>query len=166
MKTTYMHLHTYQFEYETYPSIADLPEADASLLRMAIQNTKNAYAPYSHFQVGAMARMANGKTVSGTNQENASYPIGICAERVLLSAASSLYPDVAIESIAISYHNANGKSDRPISPCGICRQSLVEYQARFDHPIRLILAGEEGSVMVIPNADRLLPFGFSAEDMK
>ncbi|MDE3251316.1 MAG: cytidine deaminase [Bacteroidota bacterium] len=161
-----MDQHTFQFTYEMYPSIDALAEADANLLRLAIQNTKNAYAPYSHFQVGAMALMANGKMVSGTNQENASYPIGICAERVLLSAASSLYPEVAIESIAISYHNAKGKSDRPITPCGICRQSLVEYEARFKHPIRLILAGEEGRVMVIPKADRLLPFGFSAEDMK
>ncbi len=161
-----MHLHKYSFEYETYASINVLPEADAALLRQAILNTKNAYAPYSHFQVGAMAMMANGEMVSGTNQENASYPIGICAERVLLSTASSLYPHVAIESIAISYHNPLGNSDRPITPCGICRQSLVEYQARFKHPIRLILAGEQGAVIVIPQADMLLPFGFSADDMK
>jgi len=113
-----------------------------------------------------MARLTNGKTVAGSNQENASYPVGLCAERVLLSAASSLYPGVPVESIGISYHNDNGKSDRPITPCGICRQTLVEYETRLQHPIRLILGGMEGKIFIIPKAGMLLPLSFSGDDMK
>jgi cytidine deaminase len=102
----------------------------------------------------------------GTNQENASYPAGICAERTLMSVASTLFPNVAIQTIAISYDNLKGKSDHPISPCGICRQSLVEFQQRTNHPIRIILGGMEGKVQVIENAANLLPFSFSADDLK
>ena len=154
------------FEIEVYESIDQLTKEDAWLLNEAKNITKIAYAPYSHFQVGAMARLTNGKTVAGSNQENASYPVGLCAERVLLSAASSLYPGVPVESIAISYHNDNGKSDRPITPCGICRQTLVEYETRLQHPIRLILGGMEGKIFIIPKAGMLLPLSFSGDDMK
>ena len=154
------------FEIEVYESIDQLTKEDAWLLNEAKNITKIAYAPYSHFQVGAMARLTNGKTVAGSNQENASYPVGLCAERVLLSASSSLYPGVPVESIAISYHNDNGKSDRPITPCGICRQTLVEYETRLQHPIRLILGGMEGKIFIIPKAGMLLPLSFSGDDMK
>jgi cytidine deaminase len=156
----------YSFDFEVYESIDQLTPPDAQLLRDAQNATKIAYAPYSNFLVGAMALLVNGKTMAGSNQENASYPVGLCAERVLLSAVSSVYPGVAIDTIAISYHNDNGKSDRPISPCGMCRQTLVEYENRFDHPIRLILGGEKGKVFIIPKASMLLPFGFSKEDME
>lgn len=154
------------FEFEVYDSIDQLTKEDAWLLDEAKNVTKIAYAPYSHFRVGAMARLTNGKTVAGSNQENASYPVGLCAERVLLSAASSLYPGVPVDSIAISYHTENGSSNRPITPCGICRQSLVEYESRLQHPIRLILGGMEGKIFIIPKAKMLLPLGFSEEDMK
>ena len=156
----------YSFDFEVYDSIDQLLPQDAQLLRDAQHATKIAYAPYSNFLVGAMALLANGKTIAGSNQENASYPVGLCAERVLLSAVSSVYPGVAIDTIAISYHNDQGKSDRPISPCGVCRQTLVEYENRFDHPIRLILGGEQGKIFIIPKASMLLPFGFSKEDME
>lgn len=156
----------YSFGFEVYQSIDELSKEDAQLLREAQNTTKIAYAPYSNFHVGAMAMLANGKKVAGSNQENASYPVGLCAERVLLSAASSVYPGVPIETIAISYQSDNVKSDRPISPCGVCRQSLVEYESRFQQPIRLILGGKEGKIFIIPKAGMLLPFGFSGEDMK
>ncbi len=97
------------------------------------------------------------KLLPGTNQENASYPAGICAERVLLSNASSQYPGVGIDTIAISYNNIKGKSDRPVSPCGICRQSFAEFQRRTKTPIRIILSGMEGKVQIIENAAFLLP---------
>lgn len=160
-----MHKQQLNFEFEIYDSIDELSKDDARLLEEAQKITKIAYAPYSHFQVGAMALLSNGKMVAGSNQENASYPVGICAERVLLSAASSLYPGVAIETIAISYQNENGKSNRPITPCGICRQSLAEYESRMKHPIRLILGGIEGKIFIISNAEMLLPLGFTGEDM-
>ena len=156
----------YNFEFEVYDSIESLPENDAWLLSEAKEVTQHAYAPYSHFQVGAVARLENGEIVTGSNQENASFPVGLCAERVLLAAASSIYPKVPIETIAISYHNDNGKSDHPISPCGICRQSLLEYESRVNHPIRLILGGMEGKVYVIDNAAMLLPLSFTSEDLK
>ena len=156
----------YSFDFEVYQSIDELNPADAQLLRDAQNVAKTAYAPYSNFYVGAIALLANGKTIAGSNQENASYPVGLCAERVLLSAASSVYPGIAIETIAISYNSDTIKSDRPISPCGVCRQTLVEYENRFNHPIRLILGGLKGKIFIIPKASMLLPFGFSSEDMK
>jgi cytidine deaminase len=156
----------YSFEYEVYDSINDLTKEDAVLLQQAQDATRIAYAPYSHFFVGAMAKLSNGQTIAGSNQENASYPVGLCAERVLLSAASAVHPGVPIETIAISYDGTNVKSDRPISPCGICRQTLVEYETRLQHPIRLILGGMKGKIFVIPKASMLLPFGFSGDDMK
>src|SRR5687767_2448844 len=126
-----------------YDSIEELNEDDAWLLSEARAATQFAYAPYSNFNVGAVARLTNGEMVTGTNQENASYPAGICAERVLLSSVASQYPSVAVETIAISYNNMKGKSDTPVSPCGICRQSLAEYQQRTQKPIRIILSGME-----------------------
>lgn len=156
----------FKFNISVYDSIDELNEEDASLLSEARRVTQFAYAPYSHFQVGAFAKLENGETISGTNQENASYPAGICAERTLLSTASSLFPGVGIETIAISYHNLNGNSDKPASPCGICRQSFAEFQDRTKKQIRIILSGMEGKVQIIENAKDLLPLVFGAEDMK
>lgn len=161
-----MKAESFAFNYKVYDSIEELNKVDAALLTEAREITKFAYAPYSNFRVGAVARLVNGEKVTGTNQENASYPAGICAERTLLSTASSLFPGVAIDTIAISYNNINGKSDRPISPCGICRQSFAEFQQRTQHPIRIILSGQEGKIQVIENAADLLPFVFSSDDMQ
>jgi cytidine deaminase len=130
--------------------------------------TQKAYAPYSNFMVGAAALLNNGQKVYGTNQENASYPVGICAERVLLASASMLQTDEPIKTIAISYNNLSGTggSDRPVSPCGMCRQSLAEYEERVKQPMRIILAGMEGKIMVINAAKELLPYSFGSSDMK
>ncbi len=156
----------YQFSYEEFDSAGELSTPDADLLKQAQEVTANAYAPYSHFRVGAAARLVNGEIVTGTNQENASFPAGICAERTLLSAAASLFPGVAVDVLAISYFNENGPSDRPISPCGICRQSLQEVEQRTKRPIRLILGGQEGKVFVIPGAGQLLPLAFTSEELQ
>jgi cytidine deaminase len=160
-----MNKQEYQFKYEVYDSINDLTEEDAWLLSEARKVTEHAYAPYSHFQVGAIARLDKGQIVAGSNQENASFPVGLCAERVLLASAASLFPKVPIKTIAISYHNDNGQSNHPISPCGICRQSLLEYESRVKNPIRLILSGMEGEVYIIERAGMLLPLSFTAEDL-
>lgn len=156
----------FNFKYAVYDSIEQLDKEDADLLHHARKVTELAYAPYSNFRVGAFAQLINGKTISGTNQENAAYPAGICAERTLMSVASSLFPGVGIKTIAISYHNEKGKSDHPISPCGICRQSFFEFQERTKTPIRIILSGMEGKVLIIENAADLLPLVFGANDMK
>jgi cytidine deaminase len=152
------------FSVAIYSSIEELIPTDAALLIAARAVTNNAYAPYSNFLVGAVAGLVNGEIVSGTNQENASYPVGICAERVLLSCIATQFPGIAVSTIAISYNNVNGESDHPISPCGICRQSLVEYEERVKHPIRIILSGLEGEVYIIEKASQLLPLSFSASD--
>ena len=156
----------FKFSISVYDSIDELSQGDAFILSEARSVTQFAYAPYSNFLVGAVALLKNGETVTGTNQENASYPAGICAERVLLSSATSQHPGVAIETIAISYNNIKGKSNTPVSPCGICRQSLVEYEQRFQKPIRVILSGMEGKVIIIEDAAQLLPLAFGAANLK
>ena len=152
--------------YEEYASAAELPASDAFLLAKAIEVTRHAYAPYSHFRVGAAARLADGVIITGTNQENASFPAGICAERTLLSVAAAQHPGVPIATLAISYHHENGVSDRPISPCGICRQSLQEFEQRTGQAIRVVLGGETGKVIVLERSGLLLPFAFSADELR
>lgn len=156
----------FTLSYEEYASDRELSPDDAALLRTAREATSNAYAPYSHFRVGAAARLVNGVIITGTNQENASYPVGICAERTLLSVAGAQYPGVAIDTLAVSYHNEQGASDRPISPCGICRQSLQEFEQRTGKPIRVIMGGETGKVIVLGQSGLLLPFAFSADELR
>ena len=156
----------YRFSYDLYDSIEDLMEEDAWLLNEAMEVSHNAYAPYSNFQVGAVAKLVNGEIVAGSNQENASYPVGLCAERVLLSSASTLYPGIPIDSIAISYRSSLVESNHPITPCGICRQSLQEYEQRVKQPIRLILGGMEGKIIVIQQSSMLLPLCFTGDDLK
>ena len=154
------------FSYKVWNALELLPEADQALFKKAREVTQLAYAPYSRFFVGAAAVLQNGKTITGTNQENASFPAGICAERVLLSAAASLYPGISLLTIAISYFNKNnGKSRHPLAPCGICRQSLLEYEMRQQQPIRLLLGGMEGKIFVIDDVKALLPLYFSGSDM-
>jgi cytidine deaminase len=155
----------FRLSYEEYASDAELPAADGTLLAAARAATLHAYAPYSHFRVGAAARLANGEIITGTNQENASFPAGICAERTLLSVAGAQHPGIAIETLAISYHNENGPSDRPISPCGICRQSIQEFEQRTGQPIRLVLGGRAGNIIIIPRASELLPLAFTVEEL-
>lgn len=155
----------YTFTYQTFDSSEDLSSEDSFLLSEARSVTNFAYAPYSNFNVGAAARLKNGEIVTGTNQENAAYPAGLCAERVLLSTAASLFPGVAIDAMAISYHNLKGSSDKPASPCGICRQTLTEFQHRTHASMRLILSGLRGPVQVIDDAEQLLPFSFGSGDL-
>jgi len=155
----------FEFEYEVYNDISELNKADADLLTKARTVTKQAYAPYSNFFVGATARLNNGEIVSGTNQENASYPVGICAERVLLGNAAMLYPGISIDTLAISYDSKEVKSDHPISPCGMCRQSLLEYETRTKQTIRLILAGQEGNIYIVKTIQFLLPFAFNSSEL-
>ena len=155
-----------RFGFDVYGSSKDLSDEDKSLLDAARKITEKAYAPYSNFQVGAVAKLKNGETISGTNQENASYPVGICAERVLLSSAAMLHTNVPIDTMAIAYNNLNGESNRPVSPCGMCRQFISEYEDRMKQPIRLILSGMNGKVFIIEKASQLLPLSFGGGDLK
>ena len=155
-----------EFSYEEFADSSELNESDASLLNEARKVTADAYAPYSNFHVGAVAILENGQKVAGTNQENASYPVGICAERVLLGSAATLFPNFPIKTMAISYNSKDVKSDHPISPCGMCRQALLEYETRTEKPIRIILSGQEGKVFIINTVKYLLPFAFTKSELK
>lgn len=151
----------FRFPFEHYPVDTELPVEDARLLQLARAKTSMAYAPYSQFLVAAVAELDDGTVVIGTNQENASYPAGICAERVLLGNVASQFPGHAIKRIALSYKNIKGQNAEPVSPCGICRQSLLEFQERTRSSIRLVMGGQEGSILVVPDCKWLLPFAFS-----
>jgi cytidine deaminase len=159
-----------ELEFKVYENAQELPSADADLLHAAMNAAKHAYAAFSNFRVGAAGRV-HGETeiYVGSNQENASYPVGICAERSLLAAVASKFgSEKIIEAIAISYDNQNpGKnSDIPISPCGMCRQALLQYEHNTRHPIRLILSGKKGKVFVLESAAHLLPLAFTGEELK
>jgi cytidine deaminase len=142
-----------------------LKDSDRALVLKAREATATAYAPYSNFRVAAAARLQDGSVHTATNQENASYPVGICAERSLLALIGAMFPGAAIEAMAIAYHNPNGKSDKPVAPCGMCRQALLEYENRTTQPIRLLLTGYSGKVLAIEKASSLLPLSFSGEDL-
>jgi len=160
-----MHKQTIQFEYEVFDKIEELSTEDKALMDDARKATALAYAPYSKFNVGAVAKLKNGEIVKGSNQENASYPVGICAERTLLGNAATLFPGVPIKSLYISYHNTQGQSDEPVSPCGMCRQAIAEYENRTNQKIRLIISGMEGKVFVFEHASLLLPLSFSSVNL-
>lgn len=151
--------------FEEFEDISFLNNADQELVLKARETTANAYAPYSGFKVAAAARMKDGSVFLGTNQENASYPVGICAERTLLAYVGTLFTDAAIDTMAISYFNTEGNSNEPVTPCGMCRQALLEYENRTKSSIRLILTGTTGKVIVMEKASYLLPLSFSAEHM-
>jgi cytidine deaminase len=165
LKNNNMQVRKLTLEWEEYNSIDDLGNPDdITLLNEAKKATQFAFAGFSNFKVGAAARVRGEKEIYiGSNQENASYPVGICAERSVLAAVASKFGSrKIIDAIAISYENANEgrKSDEPITPCGMCRQALVQYEVNAGQPIRLILAGKEGKVYVIKEARQLLPLGF------
>ncbi|GAB2658331.1 cytidine deaminase [Flavihumibacter cheonanensis] len=160
-----MKTNSFEFAYEVYDSIEELQKGDAALLETARAITVQAYAPYSRFFVGASVKLDNGQLLSGTNQENASFPAGICAERTVLAAVSSVYPGAVIHAMAISFRSAGAASNHPISPCGICRQSLIEQEKRQQAPIRIILGGQVGPIFIISSMNHLLPFSFTGEEL-
>lgn len=162
---SHMKQNRFEFEYDVYDEASELLPDDAALVEKARKVTGDAYAPYSRFHVGAVAKLSNGEFVSGTNQENASYPVGICAERVLLGITASLHPGVSIDTMAISYASDDSRSDHPISPCGMCRQALTEYEHRTNQPIRLLLSGQEGKVFIVKTVAHLLPFAFTSSEL-
>lgn len=148
--------------YTIFKTSSELSNEDAALVEKARQQTSIAYAPYSNFHVSAAALMENGEMITGTNQENASYPVSICAERVLLGTIANLFPGMPVKTIAISYNSNKVKTDYPISPCGMCRQALAEYESRINKPIRLLMTGQSGEIFLVNVASHLLPLAFSS----
>ena len=155
---------SFNFSYKVYSSVDELNEADAALVQKARKGTEIAYAPYSNFLVSCAVRLKNGTEVLGTNQENASYPVGICAERALLSILGNVHPNESINLMAISYNNRT-EAIEPIAPCGMCRQALLEYEQRIQHPIKILLTGQAGEIFEISSAKDLLPLAFKAENL-
>lgn len=155
-----------QSEFIEYDSIDELTVEDKKLADEARKSAANAYAPYSHFHVGAAVLLENGVTVLGNNQENASYPIGLCAERVAVFSAGANYPGIKIKSIAITASSKDFLIDQPVAPCGACRQAIAEYEHRDKHPIRLILFGEAGKVLVSESIKNFLPYMFDGDNLK
>lgn len=140
----------------------ELNETDRKLIGMAKEATSRSYAPYSHFSVGAAALLENGKIITGTNQENAAYPSGICAERTVLFYANSEYPDQAVGTLAIAARSQSGYLERPIPPCGACRQVLLETEQRYGKPMRILLYSKNEIYLVNGTKD-LLPLSFGGE---
>ncbi|MGL4597503.1 MAG: cytidine deaminase [Bacteroidia bacterium] len=149
-----------------YASDTELPAEDRILVDAARANAQNAYAPYSQFCVGAALRLKNGSIVTGNNQENVAYPSGLCAERVAIYSAGALHPDQPITAMAISCTSPLLHINKPLSPCGACRQAIAEYEQRWKQPIRIIMTGVDGPIQIIESIRDLLPLMFEAEMLK
>jgi len=147
-------------EFIEYDSAEELPLQQKELLEQAEQAAKSAYAPYSKFKVGAAVLLDNGKIITGSNQENASYPLGLCAERVALFAASAQNPGMKITGIAVT-----SSSENPASPCGACRQVMAEYESLHKNEMRILLKGASGKIIAADGVKNLLPLMFSGKDL-
>jgi cytidine deaminase len=134
------------------------------LIDAAAAATERAYAPYSKFKVGAAILMNDGSIHVGANQENASYPAGICAERAVLSSLNLNDTDKKVVAIAVTYE-PHGNEDKPISPCGICRQYMLEVELHQATPIAVYMCSPDGQVVYVEQAGHLLPFFFSNEHL-
>lgn len=145
---------------QVFNSVSELTEEIQSLMNQAIETRKNAYAPYSKFRVGAAILLDNGKIVLGSNQENAAYPSGLCAERVAIFQAGAIYPNAKIVKLAITAASDTNPTLSPIPPCGACRQSIAEYEFKQDTPIEIYFMGESGEVYKSNSINNLLPLSF------
>jgi cytidine deaminase len=147
-------------DFDVFESIQELPEIIQNLMQEAIAIRKKAYAPYSNFKVGTALLLDNGKIILGSNQENAAYPSGLCAERVAIFQAGTVYPEAKIIKIAISAASGNSTTSAPIPPCGSCRQSIAEYEIKQNTPIEIYFMGEIGSIYKSDSLKNLLPLLF------
>lgn len=139
-----------------------LPEQTQQLIQLADENLKNAYAPYSNFEVSAVLQLSNNEIIKGANQENAAYPSGTCAERVAVFYANSKYPNEKIKEIIITTTKNN---HTPLSPCGSCRQALIEYEKKQQTPIRVVLKSGHSVIWVFNSIADLLPFAFGTNQL-
>ncbi|SHG25465.1 cytidine deaminase [Flavobacterium fluvii] len=147
-------------QFSVFDSIQELPADVQNLMEQAVAVRKKAYAPYSKFKVGAALLLDNGKIVLGSNQENAAYPSGLCAERVAIFHSGANYPEAKILKIAISAASDTNTTNTPIPPCGSCRQSMAEYEIKQEVPIEIYFMGEVGAIYKSASLKNLLPFMF------
>lgn len=151
----------YEFE-----NIAECDAEIQELMNYAVNARAKAYTPYSHFQVGASILLQSGEIVTGSNQENASYPSGLCAERTAIFYAGAKYPDQKIKSIAITATGIHKDNTEPVPPCGACRQSIAEYEQKQKSPIAVYFMGKTGRVKMVESLLSLLPLAFSEKYLK
>lgn len=163
---SYMEKKKIGFELLIFEDETELSQNERKLLRNAMEAKENAYAPYSKFKVGAAVLLENGQVVIGNNQENASYPSGLCAERVAVFQAGAKYPGVAITSIAISASSSQQEEAVPAAPCGNCRQSIIEYEQKQKSPISIILGSEKGPIYKCISMADILPLAFNSSFLK
>ncbi len=156
---------TLSFQLYVFESLAELPEGDQELINLASRAGEDAYAPYSQFKVGAAVLLENKQVVIGSNQENASYPSGLCAERVAVFQAGAKFPGVAIVKIAIVASSEKQTTLKPAAPCGNCRQSIFEYENRQENPIELLLMGGEGPIYKCLSVNDILPLAFGSDSL-
>jgi cytidine deaminase len=145
---------------QVYSSITELPMSIQNLMNKAIEARENAYAPYSKFNVGAALLLNNEEIIIGSNQENASYPSGLCAERTAIYYAGAKYPNAKILKMAISASSQKQLTSKPIPPCGACRQSIAEYEIKQNQHIEIYFMGKEGKVVKSDSLANLLPLLF------
>ena len=146
--------------YSQFGSVEEMNAEDRELVSESIEAMSGAYAPYSHFHVGAAVRLSNGQIVRGANQENAAFPSGLCAERTAMFAASSKYPDKDMLSIAIAGGVHGRLGSTPASPCGACRQVMAQYQTKSGKPMSIIMVAD-GKILKVEKVDDLLPMIFN-----
>lgn len=149
-----------------YDGIEELPDEVQSLMEAAQKARKKAYAPYSNFLVGAALMLDNGETITGNNQENASYPSGLCAERTAIYYAGAHFPDAKILKMALTAGPAKSEAPIPVPPCGACRQAIAEYEVKQEQPIEIYFMGTVGKVAKSGSLSDLLPLIFDRSLLK
>jgi cytidine deaminase len=152
--------HQLVIDYSVYATLGDMDSEDIALMEQAVKARANAYAPYSNFQVGAAVLLENGEVVIGNNQENASYPSGLCAERVAIFHAGAKFPGVIVKAVAITATSKNFVVDEPAAPCGNCRQAMIEYEQKQKQPVKILMMGEKGNVIKFNSLSDILPLAF------
>jgi cytidine deaminase len=148
-----------------YNSQTELTEEEQNLLLKAKEAAKNAYAPYSKFNVGCALLLENGEIILGNNQENIAYPSGLCAERTAIFYAGANFPTIPIKMMAITAFSNNYEVNQPVMPCGACLQSVSEFELKFSKPIKIILQGNTGPIYIADGINTFLPFQFFIKEL-
>jgi len=161
-----MKIREINIQIEEYSDASLLKDWENALLNQALIAIDGSYAPYSEFHVGAAVLLENGEIIMGSNQENAAYPSGLCAERVAIFHAKSKYPELKVKAIAITASSDNFITKSPITPCGACRQVIAETESRQHEKIRIVMKGQEGLVQVVNGIENLLPLMFKEDQLK
>ena len=156
----------FSVSYEAYDQFSDLNEADQSLCKKAEDALVTSYSPYSNFKVATAVQLADGKVITGSNQENVAYPSGLCAERVALFTIGAGYPDAVIKRMVVTAHTDNFKIEQPVTCCGSCLQVMAEFEKKQDSEIEVLFYCIDGKILKVKGVKNLLPFVFVEERLK